>query len=164
MRHFTRLRLVKYLAISHADSCNKSYTFTAVSHAQTNIFAPNSAQVIFGSFAPYISSSYLSSFQKYSYFKKGSFHLIIREYGSTLYVGLSRFLHRANTNHFCCNSLAGKHFRPKFETKKLQIILNIPLIDLFLVAVTISEVFTQNVHNNYHHNQPYGKWSVCGEY
>ena len=24
-RYFTRLRLVKYLAISHADSCNKSY-------------------------------------------------------------------------------------------------------------------------------------------
>ena len=27
-RYFTRLRLVKYLAISHADSCNKSYIYT----------------------------------------------------------------------------------------------------------------------------------------
>ena len=26
-RYFTRLRLVKYLAISHADSCNKSYIY-----------------------------------------------------------------------------------------------------------------------------------------
>ena len=38
----------------------------------------------------------------------------IREYGSTLYIGLSRFPHRANTNRFRCNSLASKHFRPKF--------------------------------------------------
>ena len=65
----------------------------------------------------------------------------IREYGSTLYVGLSRFPHRANTNRYCCNSLASKHFRPKFETKKLQIILPIPLIDLFLVAITAFEIF-----------------------
>ena len=38
----------------------------------------------------------------------------IREYGSTLYIGLSRFPHRANTNRFRCNSLASEHFRPKF--------------------------------------------------
>ena len=38
----------------------------------------------------------------------------IREYGSTLYIGLSRFPHRANTNHIHCNSLASEHFRPKF--------------------------------------------------
>ena len=39
---------------------------------------------------------------------------IIREYGSTLYIGLSRLPHRANTNRFRCNSLASEHFRPKF--------------------------------------------------
>ena len=39
---------------------------------------------------------------------------IIREYGSTLYIGLSRFPHRANTNRFHCNSLASEHFHPKF--------------------------------------------------
>ena len=38
----------------------------------------------------------------------------IREYGSTLYVGLSRFPHRANTNRFRYNSLASEHFCPKF--------------------------------------------------
>ena len=38
----------------------------------------------------------------------------IREYGSTLYIGLSRFPHRANTNRLHCNSLASEHFRPKF--------------------------------------------------
>ena len=38
----------------------------------------------------------------------------IREYGSTLYIGLSRLPHRANTNRFHCNSLASEHFRPKF--------------------------------------------------
>ena len=65
----------------------------------------------------------------------------IREYGSTLYIGLSRFPHRANTNRFHCNSLASEHFRPKFETKKLQIILPIPLIDFFLVAITASAIF-----------------------
>ena len=65
----------------------------------------------------------------------------IREYGSTLYIGLSRFPHRANTNRFPCNSLASEHFRPKFSTKKLQIILHIPLIDLFLVAIAASEIF-----------------------
>ena len=32
--------------------------------------------------------------------------IIIREYGSTLYVGLSKFPHRANTNRFRCTSLA----------------------------------------------------------
>ena len=42
-------------------------------------------------------------------------YFVIREYGSsTLYVGLSRFPHRANTNHFRCNSLASEHFHPKF--------------------------------------------------
>ena len=35
-------------------------------------------------------------------------HTVIRECGSTLYVGLSRFPHRANTNHFRCNLLAGE--------------------------------------------------------
>ena len=39
---------------------------------------------------------------------------VVREYGSTLYIGLSRFPHRANTNRFHCNSLAREHFRPKF--------------------------------------------------
>ena len=39
-----------------------------------------------------------------------NFHACIREYGSTLYVGLSRFPHRANTNRFRCNSLA-RNFR-----------------------------------------------------
>ena len=38
----------------------------------------------------------------------------IREYGSTLYIGLSRFPHRANTNRYRCNSLASEHFRLKF--------------------------------------------------
>ena len=38
----------------------------------------------------------------------------IREYGSTLYIGLSRFPHRANTNLFRCNSLASEHLRSKF--------------------------------------------------
>ena len=38
----------------------------------------------------------------------------IREYGSTLYVGLSRFTHRANAR---CNSLAGKHFRRNAEIR-----------------------------------------------
>ena len=40
--------------------------------------------------------------------------LVIREYGSTLYIELSRFPHRTNTNRYRCNSLASKHFRPKF--------------------------------------------------
>ena len=40
-------------------------------------------------------------------------HTVIREYGSTLYVGLSRFPHRANTNHFCCNLLAGEFLHTK---------------------------------------------------
>ena len=30
---FTRLRLVKYLAISHADSCNKFYIYEVCVHA-----------------------------------------------------------------------------------------------------------------------------------
>ena len=38
----------------------------------------------------------------------------IREYGSTLYIGLSRFPHRANTNRFRCNSLVSEHFCSKF--------------------------------------------------
>ena len=39
--------------------------------------------------------------------------ILIREYGSTLYVGLSRFPHRANTNYFRYNSIAGNHFLTK---------------------------------------------------
>ena len=68
-------------------------------------------------------------------------HIFIREYGSTLYIGLSRFPHRANTNRFYCNSLASEHFRPKFYTKKLQIIFYIPLFNLFLIAIAASEIF-----------------------
>ena len=70
--------------------------------------------------------------------------LILSKYkiiSSTLHVGLSRLPHRANTNLFHCNSLASKYFCPKFETKKLQIIPSIPLIDFFLVAIATSEIF-----------------------
>ena len=40
-RYFTRLRLVKYLAISHADSCNKSYIFFAVLCTYFSIHSTN---------------------------------------------------------------------------------------------------------------------------